>query len=357
MNRTTDIQRRSFLFFLLGLLAFFFFLLKPFLVPLLLAVVLVVLFYPLYSWFLKRFRGHRYPASFMATFLVTVFLFLPGVFLLSLVVNQLLGVVDQVVTFVEKGQFMELLKNWNVHLQDYIGEIESSFRVQVNLKAMAVGAIKQFAVYAYKYSPGVLAQTLTFFFQGFLMLIVVFFLFVEGKGIYREFILLSPLKDSHESALALEMRGMIYAVVYGSFVTALVQGILATVAFYFLGIQGYLVWGALTFLFSFIPILGAASVWVPAAIILFLTGEVKSGIFLTLYGALLISGIDNVLKPLLMRGKNKLHPLLLFLSIMGGLLFVGPIGILLGPVTLAVFLASLKIYKQEFLQAETAAAE
>jgi predicted PurR-regulated permease PerM len=247
---------------------------------------------------------------------------------------------------------VDLLKNWNVHMQDYITRIEQTFRIQINLKSMAANTVKQFALYVYQYSPGVLAQTVTFFFQGFLMVIVVFFLFVEGKGLYNEIVVLSPMKTSHENALAREMKNMIYAVVYGSFVTALVQGFLAGIAFYFLGIQGYLVWGSLTFLFSFIPILGAGSVWVPAAVILFLLGEVKSAVFLTFYGALVISGIDNVLKPLLMRGKNKLHPLLLFLSIMGGLLFAGPIGILLGPVTLAVFLAALKIYKQDYFVPE-----
>jgi predicted PurR-regulated permease PerM len=351
MNQAPQTQRRAFLLFLLGLLTLFVFILRPFLVPLLLGGVLVLLFYPLYNWFLKFFRGHRYPASFCATFVVTVFLFLPGGLIVSLVVNQLLGMVDQVTQFVEKGQMVELLKNWNLHLQDYITQIEETFHIHVNLKAMAANTVKQFALYVYQYSPGVLAQTVTFFFQGFLMVIVVFFLFVEGKGLYNEIVVLSPMKMSHENALALEMKNMIYAVVYGSFVTAMVQGFLAGIAFYFLGIKGYLVWGSLTFLFSFIPILGAASVWVPATAILFLLGEVKSAVFLIFYGALVISGIDNVLKPLLMRGKSRLHPLLLFLSIMGGLLFAGPIGILLGPITLAVFLAALRIYKKEYLLA------
>jgi predicted PurR-regulated permease PerM len=350
INSNSQTERRAFVLFLLGLLALFIFILKPFLMSLVLGAVLVILFYPLYKGCLKISRGHCYLASFLATFVVTVFLFLPGGLVASLVANQLLGMVGQIVQFVEKQQWMSLLEKWNFNLQHTLTLIEQTFRIQVNLRGMATNAVKQFAYYVYQYSPGVLAQTVTFFIQGFVMLIVVFFLFVEGKGLYRELILFSPLKHAHENVLALEMKNMIYAVVYGSFVTAFVQALLAGFAFFLLDIQGYLVWGALTFLFSFIPILGAASVWIPATVILFLLGETKSGIFLAIYGALIISGIDNVLKPLLMRGKSKLHPILLFLAIVGGLRFMGPIGILLGPIILAVFLAALKIYKLDYLQ-------
>ncbi|MFO1519356.1 MAG: AI-2E family transporter [bacterium] len=349
MNSLPQVQRRSFIYFLLLLFALTLFILRPFFLTFIVGTVFVVLFYPLYRFFLRLTRGHRYLASGLSTVMVILFLILPGVLIASLVANQLYGVADQVIQFVDKGQLMELFQKWNLNFQKYINLIENTFHVQVNLKGVAANGVKQFAYYLYQYSPGVLAQTVTFFVHGFIMLVVVFFLFVEGKGLYEEIILLSPLKDAHENALALEMKNMIYSVVYGSFATALAQGILAGIAFYFLDVQGYIVWAALTFLFSFIPIIGAAAVWVPAAVILFLLGEFKGGLFLSLYGILVISMADNILKPLLMRGKNSVHPLLLFLSIMGGVGLAGPIGILLGPITVAVFLAALKIYKQDYL--------
>lgn len=347
---TTLSQKRAFVVFLLGLFTLLLFILKPFFMPIVVGFVLVLLFYPLYNWFLKLCRGHAYLASFITTFVVTVFIFVPSALVASLVTNQILGLVDQSVQFVDKAHLLENVQEWNVNVQQYLTQLEQTFHVDINLRSVAANAVKQFAYYVYKYSPGVLTQTLGFFLQSFIMLIVIFFLFVEAKGLYQDFILLSPLEDKHERTLAQEMKSMVYAVVYGSFITALVQAILAGLAFYFLNVQGYLVWGALTFLFSFIPILGAGSVWVPAAIILFLTGNTKHAIILTVYGALVISSVDNVLKPLLMRGKNKIHPLLLFLSIIGGLALVGPIGILLGPITVAVFLAALKIYKQDYLE-------
>ncbi|MBL7685846.1 MAG: AI-2E family transporter [Deltaproteobacteria bacterium] len=349
MDKIYQNQKRAFVIFLLFLLGLFVLILKPFLLPIIVGTVLVVVFYPLYQLGLKLTGHRRYLASLFATLTVTIFLFVPGILMTSLVANQLYGVADQVVQFVNNGQLMDLLKKWDVNLQQYFTLIEQTFRIEVNLKGVAANAVKQFAYYVYQYSPSVLAQTVTFFVQGFIMLVVVYFLFIEGKGLFNEIILISPMKDAHEDALALEIRNMIYAVIYGSFMTAMVQGAMAALGFYFLGVQGFLVWGALTFLFSFIPLVGATGVWLPAAIIFFLLGEFKSGLFLTLYGALGISMVDNFLKPYFIKGRSNLHPVLLFLTILGGIALAGPIGILLGPITAAVLMASLKIYKQDYL--------
>jgi predicted PurR-regulated permease PerM len=310
--------------------------------------VFVIVFYPLYEYCLRLVRGRAYLASLLATLAVTFFLFIPGTLIASLVASQLYGVADQVVQWVNSGQFFDLMMKWNLNLQHYISLAEQTFRIEVNIRPWPPAA-KMWPNTCINI-PGCLGPDGELLVQAFIMLVLVFFLFVEGKGLYEEVILVSPMKDAHENALAQEMRNMIYSVVHGSFVTALVQGLLAGLIFFFLGIKGFFVWGALTFLFSFIPIIGAAGVWVPAAIILFLLGEFKSGLILTLYGVLIISMVDNLLKPILMRGKNRVHPLLLFLSIMGGISLAGPIGILLGPITVAVFLAALKIYKQDYLQ-------
>ncbi len=355
MTTSFETQRRLFVLFLLGLFVLIVFIFRPFLISLILGTILVILFYPLYQWLLQKFRNYRYLASFFTTFLVVLFIFVPVTLIGSLVASQLSNIVEnQVIPFINRGDLIDLLQKWNWNIKSHLTQIENVFNVQINLKAMAATAIKQGAQYISAYSPNVLAQTVSFTLQTFITLIVVFFLFVEGYGLYLELIRISPLKESHEITLAVEIKNMIYSVIYGSFVTALTQGILAGIGFYFLGIQGYLVWGALTFLFSFIPLLGAGSVWVPAAIIFFLLGETKNGIILTLYGAIIISGIDNILKPILMRGKNKIHPLLLFLSIIGSLLLIGPLGILFGPIIVAVFMAALKIYKQDYLIKQTA---
>ena len=351
MNSALQTQRRLFILLLLALFVLILFIFRPFLMSLTLGTLFAVLFYPLYQWFLKLFRNYRYVASFFSTLIVVLFIFVPISLVGSLVASQLSGIVEhQVIPFIERGELIDLLQKWNVNIKSHMAQIEEAFSIQINLKALTATAIKKGAQIVSQYSPNVLAQTIGFAIQSFITLIVVFFLFVEGKGLFLELIRISPLKESHEVTLATEMKNMIYSVIYGSFVTAIVQGILAGVGFYFLGIRGYLVWGTLTFLFSFIPILGAGSVWIPATIILFLLGETKSGIILMIYGAVIISGVDNILKPLLIGSRNKIHPLLLFLSIVGSLLLLGPVGILFGPVVIAMFMAALKIYKQDYLE-------
>jgi len=341
-------EKRAFIYLLLLLFVALLFLFKPFLMPIILATVLAVLFYPLYSTLLKVTRNRPYIASFLSTFSMTAFLFVPATLMASLVTHQLIGMVSSINNFIEQDALNKQVDQWSGYFQNLLGQVEQTFQIQVNLRGMATNAVKNLAVYVYQYSPSVVTQTFSFFLQAFIMLVVVFFLFVEGKKLYREFILISPLKDEHENELAAEMKGMIYAVVYGSFFTALVQCFLATLAFYFLGVPGFLVWGALTFLLAFVPIVGAAGVWIPATLILFISGHTTQAIILALYGTLIISGIDNVLKPLLIRGRSNLHPVILFLAIMGGLQWVGPLGILLGPVLVAVFLAALKIYKKDY---------
>ncbi len=349
MSTLLQVQKRAFILFLLALLILFLFLLKPFLLSITLGAILVILFYPIYLRLLRAVRGRRYVASAFTTFTMIAFLVLPATIITTLVIDQLSSVVDRVMHFVETGELMALLQKWNVNGQHYLQLIEQRLNFPLNIKGMVGSTVRAIFSSIPQYSPAVLGQTVSFILQGFITLIVVFFLFVEGSAIYHEFIAISPLKDSHENALAIETRNMIYSVIYGSFFTALAQGCLAGIAFYFLKIEGALVWGSVTFMFSFIPLLGATTVWLPASIILLLLGDMRGGIFLMIYGVLVISGIDNILKPMLMKGKNQVHPVLLFLTIMGGLKLFGPLGILLGPIITAVFIAAIKIYKQEYL--------
>ena len=220
-------QKRVFIGFLLGLFTLLLFILKPFFMPIILGSILVLLFYPLYNWFLKLSRGHAYLASFLSTFSITVFIFLPAALIASLVTNQIFSLVDQAVQFVDKARLLDNVQQWNNHIQYYVDKMEQTFHIQFDLRSVIANGIKQFAYYVYQYSPAVLGRTLSFFVEGFIMLIVVFFLFVEASGLYQELIRLSPIEDKHERTLAHEMKSMVYAVVYGSFITALVQGFMA----------------------------------------------------------------------------------------------------------------------------------
>lgn len=345
-------ERRAFLAALVFFGIAFLFLLRPVMVPVFLGIIITILCYPIYGFFLKFFRNRAYLASFVVTFLIFLCLVLPATLVTALVINEAYSFVAQM----NVGKFFNFLFSQEFY-RDYaepvVAGLSRRFRVSLDLPALVTRLGSEAAQTVTKFSPQVLLQTATFIFGFFVMHFTIFFLFIEGKKVAHTILDLSPLARGYEDRLTGEFKNMIHATIYGFLVTALVQGILAGFGFWLAGIQAPLVFGTLTFCFSLVPIVGAAAVWIPMALWLFLTGEIKWGIFMVTYGALVISGIDNFIKPMIMRGKAKIHVLLIFFSLLGGITLFGPIGLLFGPVITALFLACIRIYREDFLNPTT----
>ena len=159
---------------------------------------------------------------------------------------------------------------------------------------------------------------------------------------------LSPLKDSEERQLLKNFISVSKATLKGSLVIAIIQGILMTIVFLVTGVPSPVIWGAITVLFSLIPMVGAGLVWLPAGIIMLLLGNIWQGLTILIFGALVVSTIDNFLRPRLVGKETSLHPILVFLSTIGGIALFGLVGILLGPVIIVLFISLLDIYQIEF---------
>jgi len=339
--------RRAFLFVLLVLGLFFFVLLRPVLIPLILAAILTFLFYPVYSFFLRKVKK-----TYFASFLSTFFVFLVLVFPFGFVVTMIF---DQAYTFFSTVDFGTTFANlishsfYAEHILPLVTSLEQKTGIVLDVRGMVTNLAHSAPGYLTSFSPKVLAGTAGFFFTFFVMHVSLFFLFVDSKNVLKVFFDLSPLEPHHEGLITKEITNMINATVYGYLVTALVQGALAAFGFSLAGVQAPLVFGTLTFLMSMVPLVGATSVWLPITIWYFIQGNTGWGIFLLIYGAFVVSGIDNIIKPIIMQGKAKVHILLIFFSLLGGISFFGPIGFLLGPVIMAMFLACIRIYREEFL--------
>ena len=159
-----------------------------------------------------------------------------------------------------------------------------------------------------------------------------------------------PIKSSHVNVLLKRFNDVTYAVVYGNVVVAVVQGILTCLGFFIFGVQSPLIWGIVTLFTSLIPFLGAVVVWLPASIFLIVAGyssgdglTLLRGIGLLLFGLLFISSIDNILKPRLIGGRANLHPALVLLGVIGGLSALGIIGLVIGPVLIALAATTITI--------------
>lgn len=132
--------------------------------------------------------------------------------------------------------------------------------------------------------------------------------------------------------------------------TAVAQGILSFIGYFFIGLEFSLFWAFVTFLAAFLPIGGASLVWIPVAIYAFFTKGILTGVLFTLYGTFIISTVDNVIKPIVIGDKTNIHPMILVFAILGGLNLVGFLGVFLAPIILVLLDNLLVIYKERYIR-------
>lgn len=346
MASNNKTEKRAFIILLLFLIAAGLYLLYPFLQTLILSIVFTVLFYPIHKKYLTWTHGRANLSATLSVTTVILFIFIPAAVLLTLVMTQLTSMLTTSNLSITQTTFSGLLKAIQEQITFFAAKFEYLSGVNFDLVPLLQQGMSRIAQVLAKYSPAVLAGTVNFFLHFFIMTIVLFYLFRDGNEFLNTLIRLSPVKDQYERRLAVEIRDTIYGVFYGNFLTGLAQAALATLGYYFAGIEAFLVWGTVTFFMSFLPMLGTGAVIAPLVLVLFLQGQTKAAIFLAIYGGVVISSVDNLLRPVLIR--SNMHQLVLFLSIFGGLAVFGALGILLGPMLLAMLTATIRIYAKDF---------
>ncbi len=181
-----------------------------------------------------------------------------------------------------------------------------------------------------------------------IMIISTYFFFLDGRKMIESIKFLSPMDDAHEDELLAEFNKVSRAVVIATLLSAVVQGFLAGLGYYFCGVGSVFLLTLLTTVFALIPFVGATAIWLPAALWLyFIDGSPVYAIILGIYGAAVVSTADNVIKPFILHGQSNIHPLLALLSVLGGVSTLGPIGILVGPMIVVFLQTLLKILQRE----------
>ena len=140
------------------------------------------------------------------------------------------------------------------------------------------------------------------------------------------------------------------AVLYGQVMTAVIQGALGGIALFIFGVPNWIFWGAIMIIMAFLPVLGTPLIWVPAAVGLILDGEMARGVGLLIFGATIVMNIDNFIRPRLVSGRTKVHPVLILIGVLGGLKIFGFIGMLIGPLVLALLMALIKFYETAYVR-------
>jgi predicted PurR-regulated permease PerM len=330
------------LFLLLGYLSYQ--ILQPFLTPIVWAIVFSIIFYPMYAFILKYVKL-RSIASLITLGIILIIILGPFSYLSFLLTKELKIISD----YMDSGQ-LDSLQNVFQHprLRSVVDKTLSLMNMteeELN-KAFIETVSKIGRELIGKVTTGIgniATISLNFIFMAF----TTFFLLKDGPDFLKKVRYYMPLPFSEEQKdrLATQIQDIVSSTMYGGVVVAITQGIMGGLAFSFLGIPSPVVWGLTMSITSFIPILGAFSIWGPATVYLFLSGEVAKGIILGLFGTFGISLIDNILKPIIIGGKTKMPVLVIFFSVLGGLKLFGLIGLILGPLVLALFISVLEIFR------------
>ncbi len=315
--------------------------LQPFVKVLAWAAVLVIIFSPVHQRLVAWLRRPGWSAM-LSTALVIVVILAPVTLITIAVVNELTALVQNL-----QGSLATLLgphspiigrlTGWlsqyidvsRLHPQEYLAQRLNS--LSANLAGRTLGLV-----------GGLVGGVIEVFFIIFTM----YYLFRDSARIRRALCDVIPLEREQSEQIFERTREVIYASVYGVLVIAGIQGLLGGLAFGVLGLPSALVWGVVMFLLSMIPMAGSFLVWIPAAAYLALTGHPGRALILVIWGLVVIGTIDNLLRPRLVGRKTRLHELLIFFSVLGGLQLFGVIGLVLGPVIVAVTLALLDIFRQ-----------
>ncbi|MEW5807732.1 MAG: AI-2E family transporter [Acidobacteriota bacterium] len=340
--------RIGFLVLLGLLLVAFVAIIKPFLMPGLLAVLVVIICDPIYQILLRWLRQRRYIAALCATFLVLLVVIIPLGIVVGVVISNAANVVMNITTQLEGGQMAQQIDQATEWVKSKISIVAGLLPADFDLRSTVLGVFKSIGSVVYQYSPRVLSATIGLLGGLLLMIVFIFVLFAEGARLYQSILSLLPLDEEHKKVIVREIRFVISATFLSMIATSVAQGILIGIGFWIAGISNPFIWGLVAIGVTLIPVIGGPIMYVTAAAALLIGGRWVAAIFILIYGIGIVSTVDNIIKPLIMRGKVNVHPLLLALSIMGGGMWLGPIGIILGPLVVVLLLAMLKIYQREF---------
>jgi predicted PurR-regulated permease PerM len=327
-------------------------LLEPFIGSFLWATILVMVFYPLYSRFLKWTGNRPALASLFTTILVLIFLALPGFFIVMNLARELPKAYDFISTsqWEQKSLWlMDKLKPLNIGSWLQNLGFDSSQTDSVMQKELAA-TLQKFADILLRKVTEVFSNLPVFFLQLAFVTVALFFFFRDGSRLAIRTIEFLPLEKEHQKKVSHTFSVTVTAVVRAVFVCALLQGGMTGVGLYVAGVPLPILLGLVAFVNSFIPFLGAASVWIPACLWLLYQDQSMAALGLGLWG-IVITVLDQILRPWLIGNEAKLPIFWLFFTTIGGLKVYGFLGIFLGPIILSMGIAFLSIYREIYLNA------
>lgn len=338
MSNGKEVRKYFIIAVLVTLSVLCFFLIKPFIIPILSALILAYIFYPIYNK-INQLTKKETISALITTLLILLVISLPLIFVAN--------------TFAKQSHTIYLLAKQNVAggficppesaICDKISEMISLPQIQVFL----LNALGEATNFILSYTATFILKIPKFIIGFFIMLFTIFYAFKDGKKFINNLFKWIPLKEKNKEHLRKRIDEVTAALIYGIMIIAIIQGLVAMVGFYIFNVPSPLFWGIIMILLSVIPFTGSWLVWFPAAMIKMVGGDFNNGVGLLLYGLLIVSTIDNIIRPKIVGSRAKIHPLTVLIGVVGGMFLFGIIGIILGPLLLEIFLVFLSIYREK----------
>ncbi|WP_333851165.1 AI-2E family transporter [Leclercia sp.] len=337
--RFNGLTKGFFILILLIVTWAFFDVLSPYFSAILWAAILAVIFYPVKNTLRIRMGDRNGLASLLSVLLICLIVFIP----LMVIFSSLAFELNIVYTRLQQNdtQFSTVVASLFAHLPGWLRalliehDLDTATEIQKKLSDAALRGGQYLAGSAFLIGKGTFGFAISFG----VMVYLLFFLLKDGPWLMRQILDSLPLSDFAKQHLFAKFAGVARATVKGTAVVALVQGFLGGLAFWIVGINGSILWGALMAFLSLIPAVGSAIIWVPAAIFLFATHQLWQGLFIVGFFVLVVGLVDNLLRPLLVGKDTKMPDYLILITTLGGMEIYGINGFVIGPLIAALFIA------------------
>lgn len=310
---------------------------SPYVTSLFLAVVFGIVFAPLHRIFRKLFKHHENISAFFTVLVAVVVVLIPVVYIGVVMSREVLALYA---SLSQPGGAGFDIDAYTGMIEGYIRPWVPGFELHADVTSYLKTVLSWVANNLNIFFSSVVAWML----DAFIIVVAMFFLYRDGRTLHAFAVKWSPLADDYDETIIGKLEVAVTSVVKGSLVTAVIQGALVSIGFMIFGVSNPVLWGVVSAIFALLPLVGTGLIVLPASAYFFFEHQYLPALLLTIWWALAVAIVEHVIKPILMQRDMDIHPFAILLSVLGGLVFFGPVGFLAGPIVIAFFFALLDIY-------------
>ena len=346
---------KLFLIFLLCFLALLLGLFWTYFSAIVLALLITGVLYPVYFWVKRLFRGRENSASLVMSLVILLVLVIPVGWFVGTLSNEAFDFYNRTSSAVSLQRIQQTLASDSIWVQRVrkIGNMAGVEFTPDTVEKLAGSLGKTVGLFLYKQISSTASNILSFLVHFFLMMMVTYYLFRDGIRLKEYLTQLLPVPKDQLEKVVKKFHEMGRALIVGNGLCGIVQGILGGFGFFIFGLHSPFLWGTVIGFMAFLPVIGASVVFIPAAIILLIQGNVGIGVGYLIYNMVYSSIIEYVIKPRLIGKGMQMNSLLVFIGIIGGIKLFGIMGIIYGPLIITIFLTLAEIYRLEYKELPT----